>query len=273
MTGSGQYYVYTYTDPRNNLPFYIGKGSGNRARQTWYGSRNRYFNAKFQKIINAGMTPILEIIFRSDDEDEVLELEELLISELKRTQDGGILCNLSAGGKGNTFYEFDKEFFDSLGVRSDQEIADDYGCCRELVCYYRNSYGIPPKEREYYSPPPEMGGWNKTEVPQECLDLLGKMPDKKLAEKFGISSFVVKNRRCDLQIPAFGKSEFKRVYRKSNPAFEVVFTFKNDDTGETFRGNRQDLAEHLNSRYDVFSKLVRGLSKSCQGWRIVDEQP
>jgi len=93
------FYVYIYIDPRTNLPFYIGKGSGKRAythlRETKETTENYLKWCKIQSLINHGISPIVKIIFESYDENECYELEAKMISELGRIgfDANGILTN------------------------------------------------------------------------------------------------------------------------------------------------------------------------------------
>lgn len=52
------------------------------------------------------------------------------------------------------------------------------------------------------SPPPNMAGWNRLELPSELIDQLGKVPDLQLAKRYGFGKHVIQRRRRRLGIPA-----------------------------------------------------------------------
>lgn len=61
------------------------------------------------------------------------------------------------------------------------------------------------------SPPPPMGGWNRKELPQEFIPLLGKMSDADIARKCGFNKTTVQRKRRRLKIAAFPcQTRFKR---------------------------------------------------------------
>ena len=97
MTDS-KYYVYQYVR-EDNSPYYIGKGCRSRDTQ------------KHIRKNGANITPRdSSRIRRIEDnltEEEALELEEFLISEFGRKQEGGILINTRSGGLSNTGQVFD----------------------------------------------------------------------------------------------------------------------------------------------------------------------
>ena len=76
-----KYYVYALIDPINNLPFYIGKGSGNRAYQHF--SKNEKCNLKkityIKNIRNLGFEPRVEFIQENMLEDDAYFLESVCI--------------------------------------------------------------------------------------------------------------------------------------------------------------------------------------------------
>lgn len=98
------YYIYALLDPRNNLPFYIGKGKNGRKND--HLSRklhaNKYKQHVIEQIRNDGIEPIISVLFENIlDEDYAYELETLEIAKYGRRIDGsGILTNLTAGGRG-----------------------------------------------------------------------------------------------------------------------------------------------------------------------------
>ena len=87
------YYVYEWFNEENGEIFYVGKGCGDRYRQTAKSKRNRYFCRYIQKhqqcksrIIKAGLT-----------EQEALELEHQIILEYRAK--GYPLTNFDEGGR------------------------------------------------------------------------------------------------------------------------------------------------------------------------------
>lgn len=95
------YYVYSLSDPGDNLPFYIGKGKNGRAwvhlNETNDKTDNlRKFN-KIQSIKNKGLCPTVEIVCAGyTDECMAYEHEEFLIDFYGRAgyDKNGILTNI-----------------------------------------------------------------------------------------------------------------------------------------------------------------------------------
>lgn len=85
------YYTYAYLR-ENKTPYYIGKGSGNRAHQDH--KRNNG-----QNLLPKNKNQIL-ILKKFQLENEAYRHEEYLIALYGRKCDGGILANLVHGGKG-----------------------------------------------------------------------------------------------------------------------------------------------------------------------------
>ena len=94
------YYVYLLIDPRNDAPFYVGKGKANRAwhhtKQVKLGRNtdNPYKDAVIRQILDEGLEPKIIIPHSDLPEDAAYKIEERLIEELGRRIFGGVLTNL-----------------------------------------------------------------------------------------------------------------------------------------------------------------------------------
>lgn len=75
------YYVYELIDPRVNLPFYVGKGKGDRAyfhlseKARAKTDNPRKYN-KIQKIRKDGYEPVVNILQYFDNETKTYEYKE-----------------------------------------------------------------------------------------------------------------------------------------------------------------------------------------------------
>lgn len=96
------YYVYEIIDPRNNLPYYVGKGKGNRAN--WHieqriireSTGNQYKDRITDQIFKDGLYPVVRKVFFTDDEIEAYNVEAKLIKRYGRRKidPNGILTNI-----------------------------------------------------------------------------------------------------------------------------------------------------------------------------------
>lgn len=110
------YYVYALIDPRNDMPFYIGKGTGKRAMtHLWDMSRsdNIHKENKIAAIREAGLEPRIEYLAENIiDENFAYKMEEDLILRYGRKgyESYGILTNICLEArppklKGKTYEE------------------------------------------------------------------------------------------------------------------------------------------------------------------------
>lgn len=94
------YYVYMYLDPRNWVPFYIGKGKGNRMyahiRNKTQKNENKHKRNKINKILELGMEPIVLKAKEHLFENNAQELETALILHFGRIgfENNGCLTNI-----------------------------------------------------------------------------------------------------------------------------------------------------------------------------------
>lgn len=100
------YYIYEYVDPRNLIPFYIGKGKGQRMlahlHETEETTNNVRKFRKIRKIRSEGMEPIINIIVDDiTDEDMAYDIEEAYIQKYGRIdfEPNGVLTNICLGSR------------------------------------------------------------------------------------------------------------------------------------------------------------------------------
>jgi hypothetical protein len=100
------YYIYHYVDPRTNLPFYVGKGQGDRCydhlHETEENTENRHKFYKIQFLKNSGYDiVIIKVIENIEDEIVAynLETEEILKYGRIGFEENGILTNICLGQK------------------------------------------------------------------------------------------------------------------------------------------------------------------------------
>lgn len=95
-----KYYVYGLIDPRTSLPFYVGKGEGNRWRvhlqETINTTENRKKFAFIQGLRNKGLEPKMIKYCERLEEERAYNLEEELIKLYGRRDIdvGGVLTNI-----------------------------------------------------------------------------------------------------------------------------------------------------------------------------------
>lgn len=102
------FYVYTYIDPRDGEPFYIGKGKGRRAYSHLTASvmqrgldKGWFFYHKLQKLLASGTSPEIRFLCKELTEDQALYWETFFIGALgRRDIKTGCLCNMTSGGDG-----------------------------------------------------------------------------------------------------------------------------------------------------------------------------
>jgi DNA invertase Pin-like site-specific DNA recombinase len=108
----GIFYVYELFNPIKNEPFYVGKGKNNRYAHhfTTKKDNNKHKKNTIDKIVKLGEKVIVKIVFRSNNEIDVLSKEtELILSYGRNDNKTGILTNLTNGGEGISGYIPTKE--------------------------------------------------------------------------------------------------------------------------------------------------------------------
>ena len=110
------YLVYAHVDPRNGLPFYIGKG--NERRSSYILRTNQFHRNIVSQIKQTGLKPVIEILHKCGSEQEAFEKEILEISFYGRRDLGtGCLVNFTNGGDGSSGARHSEEFKSNLSAR------------------------------------------------------------------------------------------------------------------------------------------------------------
>ena len=95
-----KYYVYILSDPRNHVPFYIGKGKGKRSMSHLKETKETTINIrkynKIQSILIEGLTPLISYYATDLSESDAYDLESFLIKKYGRKDydANGILLNI-----------------------------------------------------------------------------------------------------------------------------------------------------------------------------------
>jgi hypothetical protein len=107
------FYVYAYYVPGEFLPFYIGKGRGNRFKTRLYGScgeASGMMKNKLLKLKREGIRPLVLKLYTNLTEEKAFEKERMLIKLYGRRDIGtGCLCNHTDGGEGQSGRIFSEE--------------------------------------------------------------------------------------------------------------------------------------------------------------------
>jgi hypothetical protein len=109
------FYVYQYLYPQTRVPFYIGKGHGERSQFHLHASnnevhRNKLLQNTIKKVQRDGCDPLIEILQEFEDENKAYDEEERLIKLYGRKRyEGGPLCNLTLGGRGPLGFRHSEE--------------------------------------------------------------------------------------------------------------------------------------------------------------------
>lgn len=116
-------YVYTLTDPRNGMPFYVGKGVGRRCHFHAWEAKNSdkptYKLNKIRKIQSLGLDIIVNKVEENVSHEQAKELECFLIAEMREF--GIDLTNATDGGDGRAGYVISEETRKKLGRPKSEE--------------------------------------------------------------------------------------------------------------------------------------------------------
>jgi hypothetical protein len=117
-----EYFVYQLRLVTDTLPFYVGKGYGNRPAahfQEQSLKKNTHKTAVIKKALASSIEIIVEFVFKGLSNDEALAYEIWTIAAYgRRKYDGGCLTNQTSGGEGVTGYKHSEESLKKISVAS-----------------------------------------------------------------------------------------------------------------------------------------------------------
>lgn len=149
MNNLGKYYVYRHVRLDINIPFYIGIGTKYSDSKKYYKrSQKKYARSNFWKNITNKTKYRIDIIFESDDYDEIKKKEIYFIKLYGRKDLGtGSLVNLTYGGDGTVGYKCTEQAKEkirnaNIGKKYSQETKNKVAeCSRETWRIRKESLG------------------------------------------------------------------------------------------------------------------------------------
>jgi uncharacterized protein len=137
---SMKYYIYLYTDPRNDEIFYVGKGNGNRAFAHLKDTSEKEKVKRIKKIIEEGLEPKIEILIHGiEDENTAKKIEASIIDVLDISK----LTNLQRGYESREFGRMSLERINAM-YQSDKVTINDPAIL--IVINWSFRYGMRPIE-------------------------------------------------------------------------------------------------------------------------------
>lgn len=242
------FYVYLHRRYSDNLPFYVGKGKGNRAYSTK--SRNPHWNYTYKK---HGL--IVEILYDNLTENEAFDLEVDIIAEMKYHFQS-TMCNMTNGGEGTSGHVQSKDTIDKRVAKNTgkkrtpeqrKKISDALkGKCSDklLESIRRNGEkrrGKPRDPEAVLKTAISNTGKTRTEKTKEL--------QRKRAKERGVTDEFLQQTLL--------RSMDKKLYRFWN------------ENGEIFIGTRVEFCKTYNiNRQCVQNCVSRGMRGVFQGWRM-----
>lgn len=94
------YFVYQHRRPDTGAVFYVGKGCRTALKKYIRANTTSRRNIHWWRIVEKAGGFIVEVLIDFYEEADALSYEQVLIAEYGRSNLGGILCNITAGGEG-----------------------------------------------------------------------------------------------------------------------------------------------------------------------------
>lgn len=254
-----RFYVYVHYKVSDGKPFYVGKGTAQRA---WNKStRNEYWK---RVVAKHGLR--VEIVFDHLTEEESFQVEKDTILEFKYF--GYQLTNFTNGGEGSSGFKFSDEQKEKISsAHKGRKLSDEHrNMLSESLKYSfrdKNTYTFVSKTGEIF---------NGTKAEFARMSNL---------ESYVIARISTVGNTRQWAIVKDGESPEQTITRAFNKkkganaptSTKDVYTFVNKDSEEVFVGTRMELVEKYNvdrvSLSQVFNKA--NSSTNTKGWGVLGE--
>lgn len=203
--------IYVWLDRTTGRPVYVGKTSATvelrmRTHERVSGRGKTEKDRWLASEIRNGRYPVVRVV----DTCEVSRssaVERRWHSRLSARFDLLNVARPGAGNPGIGRVQWTPELDDLLGSVADAVIAERIGCHRKTVSYRRECLGIPAAfDRTRNVPPPNLGGWNRVDLPDEIIAELGTAPDHVIARRAGTSKYLIGRARAARGIPSYAQA-------------------------------------------------------------------
>lgn len=219
-----KYYVYLYSDPRDNKIFYVGKGKNNRVFHHLNEQSEKEKVKRIQEISNAGLTPKIEILVHGiDDEYTAKKIEASIIDLVEKDN----LTNIQSGYESSEFGRMNIEQILSLYSARQIKISTNHKVILirinksfrysltpiELYDITRSSWKIDPNKHK-----PDYAFSVYNSLVQEVYKISAWLPDNSTLNTLQKTMFGQRPDRYEF-VGVIAEEEIRNKYRFRNVGF------------------------------------------------------
>jgi len=222
------FYVYMYLD-QNNVPFYIGKGNGNRYKvQSHLREDQAFLKNKINKVGNSNVK--IHFLHKDISEEEAFRWERYWIKYIgRRDLKEGTLCNLTDGGEGQSGFIHSEESKQKMRKAHKGEKNSMYGkshteVAKQKMCTIHKGKTHSDETREKMSK--SQKGRKHPEGTKQKMSKTKKGKTHSVETKRKISD-ATKGKRIGKKNPMYGKRHTPETRQKMRNAKEKNKNGKN----------------------------------------------
>lgn len=138
------YFVYQHRRVDTGEIFYIGKGTRTRLKKYIRAATTSKRNTHWKRIVAKAGGFVHEVLIDFFEEADALEFEQTLIAEHGRSNLGGALCNITAGGEGQSGVVMSQETRAKMSAAASREPKPDH--VRRAVSLAQRGVRNPPAQ-------------------------------------------------------------------------------------------------------------------------------